>query len=293
MSERHRRQVDYDAWRDRTENPGHRPLGRQWRVERDRGSDTIRGRAAMAHVLLARYREHGEAGLEPRSRRPRSSPSHDLRGNPRTDSYNLRDTLVSSGREMAPAPSPSPPYAKGVASAPATSTIWRILTLPGGVTPQPQKRPRSSLESGSSRPSPTRLWQSDFTHVPSRDGTEVEVIAWRDDHSRFLRHLTCSPQGHRQHRDRHVHRRRGTSTGYPAIHPDRQRHGLHHTIRPRRAGPRRRLPQSLRDLPRPARHDPEERETRHTHKRKARSRRFQQTLISGSSGNPPRPASPR
>ncbi|GAA4383980.1 helix-turn-helix domain-containing protein [Agromyces bauzanensis] len=27
------------------------------------------------HVLLARYREHGEAGLEPHSRRPRSSPA--------------------------------------------------------------------------------------------------------------------------------------------------------------------------------------------------------------------------
>jgi transposase InsO family protein len=73
------------------------------------------------------------------------------------------------------------------------TTIWRILKAAGKVTPQPQKRPRSSwIRFTADRPN--ELWQSDFTHTVLADGTDVEVIGWLDDHARFLLHLTAHPR---------------------------------------------------------------------------------------------------
>jgi hypothetical protein len=51
------------------------------------------------------------------------------------------------------------------------STIWRILTRRGFVTPQPRKRPRGS-------------WQLDITHWPLAAGTGTEILNIIDDHSR-------------------------------------------------------------------------------------------------------------
>jgi hypothetical protein len=39
------------------------------------------------------------------------------------------------------------------------------------------------------RPSPT-TWQSDVTHWRLADGTEIEILNWLDDHSRYL--LACT-----------------------------------------------------------------------------------------------------
>lgn len=72
---------------------------------------------------------------------------------------------------------------------PATSTIRRILHTAALITPQPRKRPRSSyrrFEAGQ----PNECWQSDFTHWHLADGTDVEILNWLDDHSRFL--LGCT-----------------------------------------------------------------------------------------------------
>jgi len=55
--------------------------------------------------------------------------------------------------------------------------------------PEPPKRPRSSwirFEAAA----PNEVWQSDFTHWHLADGTEVEIISWLDDHSRYL--LACA-----------------------------------------------------------------------------------------------------
>ena len=72
---------------------------------------------------------------------------------------------------------------------PSTSTIRRILHAAGLVVPEPRKRPRSSwirFEAAA----PNELWQSDFTHWRLADGSEVEIISWLDDHSRYL--LGCT-----------------------------------------------------------------------------------------------------
>ena len=65
--------------------------------------------------------------------------------------------------------------AAGVDAVPAVSTIWRILSRRGFVTPQPQKRPRSSWRRFCAE-QPNERWQADITHWRLADGTEVEVL---------------------------------------------------------------------------------------------------------------------
>jgi transposase InsO family protein len=38
---------------------------------------------------------------------------------------------------------------------------------------------------------PNETWQSDFTHWRLSDGTDVEVLAWLDDHSRYALSVTA------------------------------------------------------------------------------------------------------
>ena len=37
---------------------------------------------------------------------------------------------------------------------------------------------------------PNEMWQSDFIHWRLADGTDVEILNWLDDHSRYL--LSCT-----------------------------------------------------------------------------------------------------
>ncbi len=72
---------------------------------------------------------------------------------------------------------------------PSTSTIRRILHTAGLITPEPRKRPRSSYRRFEAA-QPNECWQSDFTHWRLADGTDVEILNWLDDHSRYL--LGCT-----------------------------------------------------------------------------------------------------
>jgi transposase InsO family protein len=73
----------------------------------------------------------------------------------------------------------------GDCAVPSVTTIWRILKRRGFVTPQPQKRPRSSWIRFEAK-LPNELWQSDVTHWRLADDTSVEIINFIDDHSRLL-----------------------------------------------------------------------------------------------------------
>jgi transposase len=95
------------------------------------------------YKLLARYRDEGEAGLVPRSRRPHSSPTQisDLFED---DIVALRKELLDSGFD-AGAETIHAHLAERWHNPPSVSTIWRVLKARGFVTPQPHKRPRSSF----------------------------------------------------------------------------------------------------------------------------------------------------
>jgi len=139
------------------------------------------------HRLLRRYRAGGLDDLEPRSRRPHTSPqetSDEVRGRITA----LRTELTAGGLDAGPATIAWHLEREGL-PVPSTSTIRRVLHAAGLVVPEPRKRPRSSwirFEAAA----PNEVWQSDVTHWRLADGTEAEICSWLDDHSRYL--LTCT-----------------------------------------------------------------------------------------------------
>src|SRR5438477_2000388 len=139
------------------------------------------------HRLLARYREGGLEALEPRSRRPKTTPiatSEDVRGRV----IELRRRLTADGLDAGPLTIVWHLEQEGL-GAPSTSTIRRILHQAGLIVPAPRKRPRSSYTSFQMA-QPNEMWQSDFIHWRLADGTDVEILNWLDDHSRYL--LSCT-----------------------------------------------------------------------------------------------------
>ena len=143
--------------------------------------------------LLKRYREAGDEGLKPRSRRPRSCP-HQVSPEIQARIVELRHQLLLDGFD-AGAQTIAHYLATDVDTVPAVSTIWRILSREGLVTPQPQKRPRASFTRFEAE-LPNQMWQADPTHWHLADGTDVEILNILDDHSRFClcstAHLTVN-----------------------------------------------------------------------------------------------------
>jgi transposase InsO family protein len=139
------------------------------------------------HRLLAAYRQGGLEGLEPRSRRPRTNPA--ATGEVvRERVISLRQTLTAEGLDAGPVTIAWHLEREGL-RAPSTSTIRRILHQAGLIKPEPRKRPRSSYLRFEMA-QPNEMWQSDFIHSRLADGTDVEVLNWLDDHSRYL--LSCT-----------------------------------------------------------------------------------------------------
>jgi transposase InsO family protein len=139
------------------------------------------------HRLLARYREGGLEALEPRSRRPKTTPiatPNDVRERV----IELRSRLTADGLDAGPVTIAWHLEREGFRP-PAPATISRILTQAGLITPQPRKRPRSSYIRFEMA-QPNEMWQSDFIHWRLADGTDVEILNWLDDHSRYL--LSCT-----------------------------------------------------------------------------------------------------
>jgi transposase InsO family protein len=135
------------------------------------------------HELVRRFQAGGEAGLQPRSRRPASSP-HRVGEELEQEIVELRKHLAEEGLD-AGAHTIAAHLQRRHGSAPAVSTIWRVLGRRGFVTPQPQKRPRSSFIRFEAE-MPNERWQADITHWALADGTDVEIFNALDDHSRLL-----------------------------------------------------------------------------------------------------------
>jgi transposase InsO family protein len=143
---------------------------------------------SWVYALLARYEAEGDTAFEPRSRRPKTSPT--------AISAATADLIVALRKELTGRGLDAGPdticwhlrHHHQVIVAPAT--ISRYLTRYGLVVPEPRKRPRSSYLRIVTE-QPNQLWQSDFTHYPLADGTDTEVLSWLDDHSRYALRVTC------------------------------------------------------------------------------------------------------
>lgn len=133
--------------------------------------------------LLARYREGGLEALESRSRRPAGS-SRTAPGVLCERVIELRRQLVADGADAGPETIRWHLEQEGLRVL-STSTIRRILHRAGLIVPEPRKRPRSSYIRFEAM-QPNETWQADVTHWRLADGTDVEVLNWLDDHSRFL-----------------------------------------------------------------------------------------------------------
>jgi transposase len=133
-------------------------------------------------TLVQRYLAEGEAGLAPRSRRPLRSP--------RRTPVEVEDEIIKIRKELdrggheAGAATIAFHLTQRLGTSPAVSTIWRILTARGFVTPQPHKRPKSSYVRFVAE-QPNERWQLDITHWVLADDTEVEILNLLDDHSRL------------------------------------------------------------------------------------------------------------
>jgi transposase len=140
------------------------------------------------YALLARYRAEGEAAFEPRSRRPRSSPS--------AISPDTAELIVRLRKDLS---------GQGLDAGPHTicwhlehhhqirvsaATVSRTLARQGLVVPSPAKRPKSSYIRFAAE-LPNECWQSDFTHYPLANGADTEILTWIDDHSRYALSLTA------------------------------------------------------------------------------------------------------
>ena len=184
---------------------------------------------AWVYKLKARYEAEGETALEPRSRRPKTSPS--------ALSTEVVDLIVRVRKELADA---------GLDAGPDTiawhlqhhhghrvsrSTISRHLTAAGLVTPEPEEAPEVLLHPVRSldaeRDLAVRLHPLP-AHPPRRHrpGADVEIISWLDDCTRYALHVTRTSADHHPDRADHLPRSPRHARD-PGIHADRQRHGLH------------------------------------------------------------------
>jgi transposase InsO family protein len=178
---------------------------------------------------LEKFRKGGYASLEPRSRRPRSC-SNQVETKVQNLIVKLRCDLAAAGHDAGPH-TIHYHLSKKAASPPSVATIWRILKRKGLITPEPQKRPRSSFIRFEAK-LPNETWQADSTPWQLADGSPVEILNFLDDCSRVALASNCF-RTLKGHDVAHVFHSASNRFGLPAslltdngaVFTGRQRHG--------------------------------------------------------------------
>jgi transposase InsO family protein len=138
--------------------------------------------------LVARRRAGGWDAVEKQSTRPKSNP----RAAPAATIdavLALRAQLTAVGLDAGPHTLRAHLERQGL-PAPSVTTIWRILTRAGVVTPN-HANGLAAPTSASRLTCPNECWQADFTHWPVADGTDTEILTFLDDHSRYAISVTA------------------------------------------------------------------------------------------------------
>ena len=143
---------------------------------------------SWVYKLVDRYRAEGDAAFEPRSRRPRTQPAA-------TPTATV-DLVVELRKRLA---------AQGLDAGADTiawhlehhhqitlsrATIYRIIRRHDLIIAEPNKKPRSSYIRFQAE-QPNETWQADFTHHRLANGTDIEILTWLDDHSRYALSVTA------------------------------------------------------------------------------------------------------
>jgi len=123
------------------------------------------------------------AVLEPRSRRPRSSPS-ELTEEVKTQAVQVRAALEASGLDHGPISVHDKMHAMGLAVVPSVASLARIFRQAGVARLEPKKKPRSAWRRFV-YPAPNACWQLDATEYVLSGGRKCVIFQLIDDHSRY------------------------------------------------------------------------------------------------------------
>lgn len=133
--------------------------------------------------LLARARDEGPAAvLEPRSRRPASSPAR-ISDEAKQQAIGVRQALENSGLDHGPISVFEKMKSMGL-EPPSVRSLSRIFRDCGIARLEPKKRPRASYRRFV-YPAPNACWQIDATEYVLTRGRKCVIFQLLDDHSRL------------------------------------------------------------------------------------------------------------
>lgn len=136
------------------------------------------------YAIRRAHRDHGEAGLEPKSRAPRRVAN---RTSPQVEDLivALRKDLTDLGVDAGAATIRFHLASRLPAGErlPSESTIWRVLHRRGFIVADPSKRPKRASRSFSAERA-NECWQIDSTDWALADGSPVKIINVIDDCTR-------------------------------------------------------------------------------------------------------------
>jgi putative transposase len=121
--------------------------------------------------------------LEPRTRRPRTSPSK-LTGEVKTQAVRVRAALEASGLDHGPISVHDKMHAMGLEVVPSVASLARIFREAGVARLEPKKKPRSAWRRFV-YPAPNACWQLDATEYVLTRGRRCVIFQLIDDHSRY------------------------------------------------------------------------------------------------------------
>ena len=136
------------------------------------------------YELRSRAKADGPAAvLEPRSRRPRSSPSK-LTDDVKAQAVQVRAALEASGLDHGPISVHDKMHAMGLDPVPSVASLARIFREAGVARTEPKKKPRSAWRRFV-YPAPNACWQLDATEYVLTGGRRCVIFQLIDDHSRY------------------------------------------------------------------------------------------------------------
>jgi transposase InsO family protein len=136
------------------------------------------------YAIRKRAAEDGPAAaLEPRSRRPRSSPSK-VAAEVVEQAIGVRAALEASGLDHGPISVHEKMRALGLDPVPSTASLARIFREQGVARVEPRKKPRASYRRFVYS-APNACWQLDATEYVLTGGRKCVIFQLIDDHSRL------------------------------------------------------------------------------------------------------------
>ena len=136
------------------------------------------------YELRKRTKINGPAAvLEPRSKRPMSSPTK-LSEEVKDQAVQVRAALEASGLDHGPISVHDKMHAMGLGTVPSVASLARIFREAGVARLEPKKRPRSAWRRFV-YPAPNACWQLDAAEYVLTGGRKCVIFQLIDDHLRY------------------------------------------------------------------------------------------------------------